>query len=177
MQTAMIASESTPSLFTLFFFETTIRESLPDSPSLAEFLWKWQSYERGKKKAVLPQTSLLSHFHNTRTSQPSFFFICCCSYLTTYLRTSSTATTLSGLWKRGEKQHTESAGSGERVLQQVEETGQKKSRLNTWQRNTQAPQHTCATAEIHHLFVRRAGWNLWKARNQPTDFTSRQSNS
>lgn len=177
MQTAMIASESTPSLFTLFFFwDYNSRESARLSfsrrvPMEVTKLWK------GEKKAVPPQTSLLSHFHNTRTSQPSFFFICCCSYLTTYLRTSSTATTLSGLWKRGEKQHTESAGSGERVLQQVEETGQKKSRLNTWQRNTQAPQHTCATAEIHHLFVRRAGWNLWKARNQPTDFTSRQSNS
>lgn len=172
MQTAMIASESTPSLFTLFFFETTIRESLPDSPSLAEFLWKWQSYERGKKKAVLPQTSLLSHFHNTRTSQPSFFFICCCSYLTTYLRTSSTATTLSGLWKRGEKQHTESAGSGERVLQQVEETGQKKKSFEhltakhtsttAYVRNCRNPPSLCPSSRMKPMEGKKSAYGLHK---------------
>ena len=172
MQTAMIASESTPSLFTLFFFwDYNSREPARLSfsrrvPMEVTKLWK------GEKKAVPPQTSLLSHFHNTRTSQPSFFFICCCSYLTTYLRTSSTATTLSGLWKRGEKQHTESAGSGERVLQQVEETGQKKKSFEhltakhtsttAYVRNCRNPPSLCPSSRMKPMEGKKSAYGLHK---------------
>ena len=158
-------------LYAFFFWDYNSREPARLSlsrrvPMEVTKLWK------GEKKAVPPQTSLLSHFHNTRTSQPSFFFICCCSYLTTYLRTSSTATTLSGLWKRGEKQHTESAGSGERVLQQVEETGQKKKSFEhltakhtsttAYVRNCRNPPSLCPSSRMKPMEGKKSAYGLHK---------------